>query len=384
MVTLPVIVDQWFSLSAKLQASDMSHSGHSQTFVQITFCAIVLAICLGFGAAFWWNTRDAGTDRPTKVSIILLIVQLALSVVFTETMFIVSAELPFMMPIRQARKWLVAQCVVLLALTAVALSMGNFVPEDALVHTPLFISVPGTILYMLTWTWFAFGAGYLAVSETRNHRELARTNAELMAMQSLLSDETRMAERLRISRELHDVVGHHLAGLSINLQLASHLVEGPAAKTVNEAHLVAKLLLAEVREVVGGLRDPRQSDLRGAIELLSHGIAGLSIHLELPENLDRVDPTCAHVIFRCVQEAITNAIKHAHASNLWVELRRSETGWEIQVRDDGKGAANIVSGNGLKGMKERLEEVGGTLQFESQLDKGFTIQAFIPVSGEFV
>jgi signal transduction histidine kinase len=352
--------------------------------VQIPFCAIVLAICLGFGAAFWWNTRDAGTDRPTKVSVILLIVQLALSVVFTETMFIVSAELPFMMPIRQARKWLVAQCVVLLVLTAVALSMGNFVPEDALTHTPLVISVPGTILYMLTWTWFAFGAGYLAVSETRNHRELARTNAELMATQALLSDETRMAERLRISRELHDVVGHHLTGLSINLQLASHLVEGPAAETVNEAHLVAKLLLAEVREVVGGLRDPRQSDLRSAMELLSKGITEPSIHLELAENLDRIDPTCAHVIFRCVQEAMTNAIKHADARNLWVELKRSEAGWEILVRDDGRGTASIVPGNGLKGMKERLEEFGGSLHLESQPYKGFTIQAFIPVTGEFV
>jgi signal transduction histidine kinase len=312
----------------------------------------------------------------------LLVIQLALSVVFTETMFIVSAELPFMMPIRQACKWLVAQCVVLLALTAIALSMGNFVPEDALVHTPLVISVPGTILYMVTWTWFAFGAGYLAVSETRNHRELARANAELMVTQALLSDETRMAERLRISRELHDVVGHHLAGLSINLQLASHLVEGPAAETVNEAHLVAKLLLAEVREVVGGLRDPRQSDLRGAIKLLSNGITEPSIHIELPENLDRVDPTCAHVIFRCVQEAMTNAIKHANARNLWVELIRSEAGWEILVRDDGRGAASIVPGNGLKGMKERLEEVGGELQFESHPDKGFTVHASIPFVGE--
>jgi signal transduction histidine kinase len=384
MVTLPIIVDQWFSLPARLQASALLQPGHSQTFVQMAFSAIVLAICLGFGATFWWNTRDNGTDRLTKVSIILLLVQLALSVVFTETMFIVSAELPFMMPIRKARKWLVAQCVVLLALTAVAVSMGNFVPEDALAHTPLVISVPGTILYMLTWTWFAFGAGYLAVSETRNHRELARTNAELMDTQALLSDETRMAERLRISRELHDIVGHHLAGLSINLQLASHLVEGPAAETVNEAHLVAKLLLAEVREVVGGLRDPRQSDLRGAIELLSNGIAEPSIHLDLLENLNRVDPTCAHVIFRCVQEAITNAIKHANARNLWVELKRSEAGWKILVRDDGRGTASIVPGNGLNGMKERLEEFGGTLQIESQPNNGFTIQALIPVTGEFV
>ena len=153
----------------------------------------------------------------------------------------------------------------------------------------------------------------------------------------------------------------------------------------NRSVLISLLILAmAIASPDARLRDPRQSDLRGAIQLLSNGIAEPSIHLELPENLDGVDPACAHVIFRCVQEAMTNAIKHAHASNLWVELRRSETGWEILVRDDGKGAANIVPGNGLKGMKERLEEAGGNLQLESQPDEGFTIQAFIPFPGEFV
>ena len=151
----------------------------------------------------------------------------------------------------------------------------------------------------------------------------------------------------------------------------------------NRSVLISLLILAmAIASPDARLRDPRQSDLRGAIQLLSNGIAEPSIHLELPENLDGVDPACAHVIFRCVQEAMTNAIKHAHASNLWVELRRSETGWEILVRDDGKGASTIVPGNGLRGMKERLEEVGGKLQLESQPDEGFTIQAFIPFVGE--
>jgi len=90
------------------------------------------------------------------------------------------------------------------------------------------------------------------------------------------------------------------------------------------------------------------------------------------------------MVFRCVQEAMTNAIKHADARNLWVELKRSEAGWEILVRDDGRGTTSIVPGNGLKGMKERLEEFGGSLHLESQPYKGFTIQAFIPVTGEFV
>jgi len=264
----------------------------------------------------------------------------------------------------------------------VALHIWGFVPLDLLIHCPLAISGPGTILFMWAVNWFCFGFGYLAISETRNHRELARVHGELLATQSLLSDDTRLAERLRISHELHDVVGHHLAGLSINLQLASHLVEGRAAEPIREAHLVAKLLLAEVREVVGGLRDPRQADLRRAFGLLCQGVIAPRIHLELPADLERVDPLCAHIFFRCVQEAITNAIKHASAGNLWVEMKNAGDKWELIVRDDGRGSASVLPGNGLKGMAERFEEVNGRLKYESEPGQGFTLRASIPHSGE--
>jgi signal transduction histidine kinase len=136
-----------------------------------------------------------------------------------------------------------------------------------------------------------------------------------------------------------------------------------------------------MREVVGGLRDPQQADLRKAFELVKDGVVAPRIHLELPDDLDRVDPVCAHILFRCFQEAITNAIKHANASNLRVELKRSEAGWEMLVNDDGRGAASISPGNGLRGMMERLEEVGGKLQFGSRPGEGFTLRASIPSTG---
>jgi signal transduction histidine kinase len=345
---------------------------------------MVLTMSIGFAAAFWWNTRETGRENPSKASITLLIVQLALSLIFTETMYLVAAQLPFMMPIRAARKWLAAMTGLLIALSIAAVLARDFVPVDSLTHSPLAISVPVTILYMLTWILFAFGGGYLAVSETRNYRELARIHAELIATQLLLSDDTRQAERLRISRELHDVVGHHLAGLSINLQLASHLVEGPGAEPVNEAHLVAKLLLAEVRGVVGGLRDSRQTDLRRALELLCQGVTVPRIHLELPDELWRIEPAYAHIFFRCVQEAITNAIRHANARKLGVKVENTARGWEMEICDDGRGAASIVPGNGLKGMEERLKEAGGQLSIDSQPGRGFNLHICIPCAGELV
>jgi len=367
MVTLPVIVDQWFTLPAQPRAS---------------FWGLELVLCIAFGLAFWWNTRSVGGGRLTRVGVALLVFQMALSTFSPEIAFIVAAQLPFMMPVRQALKWLAAQSCALVVLVVVALAARDFVPVDALVHAPVAISAPGTIVYMLAWMCFAFGAGYLATSEARGHRDLARANAELLATQALLSDGTRAAERLRISRELHDVVGHHLVGLSVNLQLASHLAAGCAAEQpLSEASVVARVLLTEVREVVGALRDPRQTDLRRALELLAGGVAEPRIHLSLPDDLDKVDPARAHVLFRCVQEAITNSIKHSGARNLWVELQQTGAGWDMLVRDDGRGAASVTTGNGLKGMSERLEEVGGKLKLETRAGGGFTLHACIPAPG---
>lgn len=379
MVTLPVIVDQWYTLPAKLQAPELA--GPQVQAVPVALWATELALSIGFGLAFWWNTRSVGTGKLAKAGVILLVFQMALLTFAPELGIIVAGELPLMMPVRQALKWLAVQACALIALTAVAVAAGDFAPADTMAHTPLGIAAPGTILYMLAWMSFAFGAGYLAASEARTHRDLARANSELLATQALLSDGTRAAERLRIARELHDVAGHHLAGLSVNLQLASHLVNEEAAKPVREAHVVARMLLAEVREVVGALREPRQTDLRRALELLTGGVSEPVIDLDLPDGLDRVNPVLAHVLFRCVQEATTNAIKHSAARNAWVKVKQTEAGWDLLVRDDGRGAASIVAGNGLKGMAERLAEVGGQLKLESRAGEGFTLRASIPTPG---
>ena len=378
MVTLPVIADQWFTLPGRIGPAAPS----SAYVVHAAFWALELAVCIGFGAAFWWNTRGDGSGRLTRIGVALLVFQLLFSTFSPEIAYIVAAQLPFMMPVRQALKWLAAQALALVVLVIVAVAAGDFVPADSLAHAPLAISAPGTIVYMLAWMAFAFGAGYLATSEERGHRELARSNAELLATQALLSDGTRAAERLRISRELHDVVGHHLVGLSVNLQLASHLAAGRAAEQpLREAALVAKLLLTEVREVVGALRDPRQTDLRRALELLVGGVAEPRIHLCLPDDLDGLDPACSHVFFRCVQEAITNSIKHSGARNMWVELQQMDDKWDMLVRDDGRGAASVAAGNGLKGMAERVEEVGGRLNLETRAGEGFKLRASIPAPG---
>ncbi len=121
--------------------------------------------------------------------------------------------------------------------------------------------------------------------------------------------------------------------------------------------------------------------LSQALRALVAGITAPQIHLLIADDLVVDDPMRAHTVLRCVQEIITNAIRHAAADNLWIELARTDSGIAIQARDDGRGSKEVQPGHGLIGMRERLEQVGGRLEIETQPAKGFRLTAWMPLSG---
>ncbi len=138
--------------------------------------------------------------------------------------------------------------------------VGIMIVGVAMVYGSAMPPVPATIstLCTLGGLIFGLGAGHLAVSERRARAELARVNAELQATLVLLADSVREGERARISRELHDALGHHLTAMSVNLEVASHLARGKVAEHVTRAHDLARLLLADVREAVSAMEGDRQ------------------------------------------------------------------------------------------------------------------------------
>jgi len=209
--------------------------------------------------------------------------------------------------------------------------------------------------------------------------ELRKVNSELQATQALLAENTRIAERVRIARELHDLVGHHLTALTLNLEVATHLVDGKALEHVQQAHSLAKLLLVDVREVVSDMRDDDKVELAAALRTLVEGVPEPHIHLDLPTELSMTDPLRAQVMLRCAQEMITNSVRHARAKNLWISLVHDENGVAMIARDDGRGTDAIEVGNGLIGMKERLRQMGGELKIESRSGAGFSLHAWVPV-----
>jgi signal transduction histidine kinase len=215
--------------------------------------------------------------------------------------------------------------------------------------------------------------------EAETARALAQTNRELRSAQAIIANTVRDAERLRISRELHDAWGHELTALGLQLEIASHVTEpGRANDHVMQAKGLARALLAKVRDVVAALREDERCDLKDALEVLAHSVPSPVIHVDISPGV-RVGPDQAHALIRCAQEAVTNAVKHAEASNLWLQVTLDGEGVRLVARNDGN-ARPIVSapGSGLLGMRERVESLGGRLAVQAGAGLGFVIDAWLP------
>lgn len=214
----------------------------------------------------------------------------------------------------------------------------------------------------------------LVIRENGLRRELLVAHNTLKATQNLLEESSRSQERLRISRDLHDVLGHHLTALSLELEAAGHLAEEPARQHVLRARAMAKDMLSDVRSTVGSLRE-QDEPVRLALEDLVDGIEEPVVHLstDLPETLDR---RVATAIVRTVQEGLTNAIRHADAESIWIDVTNGGGRIDISIRDDGRGAAVQRPGNGLAGMRERIAALGGEVEFNGS--RGFAITGWVP------
>jgi signal transduction histidine kinase len=226
---------------------------------------------------------------------------------------------------------------------------------------------------------FALCAAQLARSEMAARDELARANTELRAAQALLDESARGAERLRIARDLHDVMGHTLTTLTIHLDVASRMTQGAAAEHLAHARNASGELLEQIREVVSKFRGIAPTNLRSALEKLVEGAQGLlDVRLHISPELAVSDPARAETIIRCVQEVITNAMRHAQARELVIDIRNTDTGIVIAAHDDGRGG-QFAPGSGLTGMRERFETLGGRLSIST--GEGFAIEGILPAAG---
>jgi signal transduction histidine kinase len=330
-----------------------------------------------FGVVYWLLTRNLGSRRYWGIRLLGLLVLTcaALAICWFSAsgvgallLMVVGLVLPWLLPLPVAIAWLVLQNVACIPVYA---AFPNFTMGAAVLQAGLYLGNSVIV----------FIASEVARQQADAREDQRRLNSELRATRALLAESSRISERMRIARDLHDLVGHHLTALSLNLEVAGHLVVNrEASDHVARARTTAKQLLADVREVVSELRDDEGIQLTNALRDLTEGVPGLTVHLELPPRFAVSDSRRAQVLLRCTQEIITNTVRHARARHLWLRFEEATGGMLVlKAHDDGRGAGEVIPGNGLMGMRERLAEVGGQLAIRTDRDRGFALEASLPM-----
>jgi signal transduction histidine kinase len=227
--------------------------------------------------------------------------------------------------------------------------------------------------------------------------ELETRTVQLEHERELNASRAVIEERLRIARELHDVVAHHVSVMGVQAGAARTVMsKAPdrAAETLASIEETSRTAVSEMHRMLGMLRQTDDTDstspqpsLERLDELIdSMRIAGIGVESAISGNARQLSPMVDLSAYRIVQEALTNTVKHAGPAKALVHIDYGPTDLEISVTDDGRGAAWSASGrggsgNGILGMRERTQLCGGTLDAGPKPGGGYRVRAVLPIGG---
>ncbi|MBZ2020339.1 sensor histidine kinase [Streptococcus sanguinis] len=233
---------------------------------------------------------------------------------------------------------------------------------------------------------------YILSAITERHRieeELrmaSQANRELNSYLALSEKIAEDRERKRIAREIHDTLGHALTGISAGIDAVKVLVDIDTNRAKEQLNNVSVVVRDGIRDVRGSLNKMRPGALENntlkeaLIKIIREyeAISNLEIHLRYEwDNID-LDIAKEDIVFRVIQESITNSVRHGHAKTIWIELLEEES-YVMTIQDDGVGFDELHYGYGLKQMQERLMIIGGSVCFENR--DGFYTHIEIPKIG---
>lgn len=235
----------------------------------------------------------------------------------------------------------------------------------------------GLLLHISPWVWGSgiFFSAIVGVANTALAQDRAR-NRKLRLAQEEVEHLAKVAERERIARDMHDVLGHTLSVIVLKAELAGKLVTldpERATSEMKDLEAIARRALTEVREAIRGYRS---QGLVAEIERTQRTLDAAGVRLEcdsLPPSLTAPEETVLSLILR---EAVTNIVRHAQATHCHLHFETQQSYHLLTVADDGRGGA-IQEGNGLRGMRERVEAMGGKFMIEAS--KGTMLTVELPV-----
>jgi len=228
----------------------------------------------------------------------------------------------------------------------------------------------------------AISMAAVAVGEQRARREVQEYAARVAELSAA-------TERNRLARDIHDSLGHHLTAISVQLEIASEfaaLDPHAAGRAMTEARQSVKLALGDVRQSVRALREeaPRPALSAALAGWAREGGAGPRVSVAVTGEEDGYGTAALTALHRAAQEGLTNALRHARASRVSVDLRLADDGARLTVADDGRGftPAETTTGFGLTGMRERVHLVAGSVDIDSAPGHGTRLTVLVPRGGD--
>lgn len=346
--------------------SDLAGGGHS-VLVTVTAAVGLTAFVVAYLAVVFLRTNTG--HRPERWVYGVLGAQTALALTLSGTLgkdwlvlFVyVSVACGAALPMRESR-WAVP------AVTGMLAGVGAWVDSEGDLYPALVI--PALL------GGFAMGGIRRLVRTMRELREARETVAHLAATE----------ERLRLARDLHDLLGHSLSLITLKSELAGRMLPDrpdDAAQQVADIERVSRQALVDVREAVSGYRRPTlTAELAAARSALAS--AGIAVRVHQPDRVPGLTAAGEGALAWALREAVTNVVRHSGAQQCVIALNSPEDAAvtataTVTVSDDGRGPGpEHAPGNGLSGLSERLILAGGTLSTARAGDGGFTLTAAVP------
>ena len=352
----------WIAVAADLWRQDfgVSRSGVPMALSALLLVLFVVALLVNFGG----RLRGPACTLAVLLQGLSALALVACTRVWSTPILviIVVAQAAAMWSPRALALWMLASNLVLYAIIA---------------KLQWDLNAALSVVMQIGFQSFAVLMTRFATDAERRAEELRAINAELIATRSLLAEGARDQERLRLSRELHDVAGHKLTALKLNLRALQPRVADDLADDIAQCTQLADELLGDLRGVVRQMRSEDGIDLRRVLDSLAAPFRKPAVRIAIDPSL-RIDSLdVAQTIVRVVQEGMTNAVRHAEAEQVTVTLRRDGAQLRLDIADDGRARGPIRAGHGLTGMRERIEEHGGELRVECGAG-GTTLHVLLP------
>lgn len=224
---------------------------------------------------------------------------------------------------------------------------------------------------------------YFKLSQTNEELQQANEKLQEYAVMKEKMGETK--ERNRLAREIHDTLGHTLTGISAGVDACIAMIDSSPEVTKGQLELISKVTrdgIKEVRRSVSELRPDslERLNLEPAIRKMvneTNSITNTKIHFECDVEKLKFDEDEENAIYRVVQESMTNSVRHSHAKNVYITIKKKYSDIYISIKDDGIGCTDMKKGFGTRHIVERIKLLNGTVEFDGS--DGFTTNVVIPI-----